>query len=444
MVKIILVGLTVWESIMPKRALSTSRAIPVILLPYFRAIADESTKEEWLNSIYHDFILPYVKHHLENFLFENEAFQEKNALLLVSFLKKEKINYQAKSAAKLITLQNKINNPSLLFISIENSFYRNIFYKSNGFTSDSFLPITLSAHLRLILEKQLLISLNDKLSELKISKSPDLQKTQAWLSREITNRALGIQSPDEHQGGDFTHVYPNESYYFFNGASHIFVFCQLEYRSIKNMGKNWFDLVEQIKRNEHNVAQFLNLLVMSSIKFLFNIFTLSLLPYRLLRTIANHCTRLFSSYFQYTFMDRFPVLSKSKNWHIFNFALQNILYVAVILSVGLPLVPLPLSSIPDIFISMSALYIPFFYNASTLLYAGVSKVLDKIYSNDEALEPSVEINHQIMPQDESGIFAPRSKLILFDKHCAQQHNTVKSSNYLPVCDDYAKKHQKIR
>ncbi len=412
-------------------------SIPIIILPYLYAIADASKHEAWMAYIYHEKIVPYLEKNANKIILDNNKLNSKNLLLLQDYLRQNKREYTSNERNLLIGFDNSLKYPNALLAEIESSFYANIIHRENGFSMDSFLPLTLRKHLTMILMIQLLLHLNNALSIYELN--DDISKIEAfqlWIRNELHNKLSNNKAAATHKKDNFTNIHPSWIYYFFNGAQHSFVFCQVEYLNIIGMIKDVFKIINDFKKYGSNFIDATHLLTAGSLKFVFGLFLVSLAPYRFLRTLANHFSNLCSIYLQEFFFKRYPTVSKISHWHAFYFTFQFLFYVGLVLTLGLPLIPIPLSSIPEIFLSPAVMYLPLIYSGSILSASLLSRMIEKISSNEAQILEKAD-----MPKKQELTSLERISFphLMFDRHCAQQQdfrsNNTKAldSSQTPKC-----------
>ncbi|MBS0287799.1 MAG: hypothetical protein JSR17_10920 [Proteobacteria bacterium] len=357
--------------------------IPQELLPYFNALADCSKQKDWITQVYVEKIIPYIDNLVKKDTFYKNALTIDDLIILKAYYFKQKSNYSQIERQRLIHLRNGVKLCDKLLLEIENSFFSSIYHKKHGFAIDSFLPSNVKKHLQFILEVQLLIFIQNELMTL--NKNTNEQKAiekitalQKWVRRELDCKKPDKPATTSHQE-HLISVKPNTYLYFLNGSQHLFIMYQLEYLNLRKLVVNWMDWKDYFEKNNLNVKDLLSFFATSIFNLAINLFLLTFLPYRLLRTIVNQLSDNIAVEIKNILMRKFPFVTKWKIWHPTSFLFQIGIYLGLTMLFGLPMLPLPLVALPDLISSFHLLCIPACYCASIFF----AVAFNKLFKNED-------------------------------------------------------------
>ncbi len=354
------------------------KEIPSELAAHIEAIVDLTKQKAWITAIYYNKIVPFIDSLIRVQTFRNREITLHELYILKSYFSKNKQTLSEAQRANFIHLRNAIKISDALARDIEYSFFVNVAKRRSGFSIDSFLPDTFRRHLRSILEIQILLFIESELKNLctPVNES-QRQKLYQWVRKELNIKKGENKSENSSIITDFTHTSPSLLYYFFNGAQHLFILHQLEGIQLRAVANDWLKWKQVLMKERFSMKDLLTLLTVPTTKFIFYLFYLSLFPYRTLRTAVNQLSNYSADKLQEIMLNHFPNNSKKKTWTALKIVFQMSLYVSLILSVGLPLFPLPLIWLPELLMSKWLLAVPLLYSASILTSGTIARLLGK-------------------------------------------------------------------
>ncbi len=372
------------KPIMPKK---NSISIPHELMPYFLAIFPRSKNHIWITHVYYALIIPYVDKLIEKIEYSGKSEYEK-LLLIKSYFTHKAGEVHTEARQKVFSLYLGMNSLDKITWEFENSFFKAMRQNEMDVPLNAFLPINFSKHLKSILKIQVLISLRKRLFSLS-DKSKDNQAITSylqWINREIQTRTIDVsnkgQSLDE--GSPYQ---PNFIIYFFNGAARLWVFVQLEYLKINEVMKNFQDGVNSLNVNEISFYVIALSLPLSALKFIIDLFFIALMPYRLLRTVVNELSKYLLIVIDDLRLKYYPYSIKEKNWLILNFFIQLSIYLALTISFGLPILPLPHAFVPELLFAYFPL-IGLGYLGATVVFALMNSIYHCAFKGDNKVVTS--------------------------------------------------------
>lgn len=331
---------------------SLNNDIPSELKPFFESMIPCHDRE-WVFEIYHSLIVPYVDGFIKNELLKTQHIPLEDLKILKALFIKNVKDFEIHNKEFFLRCKNRIQIIDHLAWNFENQFFKSIWNQNTQINFRTFLPNNFKELLRTIVKIRILLLMRDEISFLEKlqERNSETIALQQWVSRELLIRSSSFSSKNvdlKEQTYDFK---PNEMYYFLNGTHRVFIFCQLELKKIKNIFYVWYDLSLSINYENLSVIYLAFRLFLSSLKFIFDLLYITLLPYRMLRTLVNEISQASVVKINHFLLEKVPSLSNSSNWIILHFIFQSTIYLSLILSFGLPILPLPLNWIPAAFIS---------------------------------------------------------------------------------------------
>lgn len=347
---------------------SHHRDIPCELKPFFESMIPCHEKE-WVYEIYHSLIVPYVDDFIKNEILKTQHIQLENLKILKALFTKNVKNVEIHDSEIFLRCKNRIQIIDHLAWDFENQFFKAIWNQNTQLSFSSFLPNNVKELLRTIVKIRILLLMRDEILyiEKMSGKNNETNALRQWVSRELLIRSSSFSNKNadlKQQTYDFR---PNETYYFLNGAHRIFIFCQLELKKLKNIFYAWYDLSLSLSYEKPSFAQLALRLFLSSLKFMFDLLYIILLPYRMLRTLVNEISQGSIIKLNYFLIGKSPSLSNSSSWIILHFIFQSAIYLGLILSFSLPILPLPLNWIPAAFFSPYLPVVALMYMSSVIV-----------------------------------------------------------------------------
>lgn len=347
---------------------SPNHDIPCELKPFFESIIP-CQEREWVYEIYHSLIIPYVDGFIKNEILKTQHIQLEDLKVLKALFVKNLKDVEIHASEVFQRCKNRIQIIDHLAWDFENLFFKAIWNQNTQLTSNSFLPNNFKELLRTIVKIRILLLMRDELLYIEKlnEKNNETNALRQWVSRELLIRSSSFSNKNidlKEQTYDFK---PNETYYFLNGTHRIFIFCQLELKKLKNIFYAWYDLSLSISYENTSFAHLAIRLSLSSLKFMFDLLYIILLPYRMLRTLVNEISQGAIVKLNKFLIGKSPNLSNSSSWIILHFIFQSAIYLGLILSFGLPILPLPLNWIPAAFFSPYLPVVALIYMSSIIV-----------------------------------------------------------------------------
>ncbi len=412
---------------MPKSVNNSSFSIPAELFPFFKAMFNCSSEDEWLVRNYGEKIVPYIENLVKVKTFKTSTMSLEQLKLLKSYFFKTKQSETANKRKIILPLSNGIKYCDKMASEFEDSFFREIAKKNSKLTIDSFLPSNYQKHYRKILEIQLCLFVKNELSQR--IETDQLQKNeitdyQVWIDKvlkSLVSQELEIIKREENQHDYFK---PSKVYYFLNGSNKTFKFIQLEYIALRQMFRNWVNDKKYFMQNSLELKSASKRLALSLGRFVFDLFYISLIPYRLLRTFVNEVSSSISLFAQDKLVTNFPSIAKYKCWLVFRFTLEFGLYFSLLYQAGLPLIPIPISWLPSVLLSTYLPLVAIAYASSILLATAVSRLylhrLNAVHLSAAEQKPAIlPLNHE---ESRNEVKTTLMKNHLFSRYCDQQKN----------------------
>ncbi|MFO1257293.1 MAG: hypothetical protein U1E78_02580 [Gammaproteobacteria bacterium] len=228
---------------------------------------------------------------------------------------------------------------------------------------DTFVSEDAHITLRELIGLQILFYMKRKVHALERSdvSTQTLNDLKKWIEKEIGNRVpkkldLSPKKLKEQQASlrvsDISNRNMSDSLiYFFNGATRLPICVQLEYIKLSNIANNFKINVEYFANQKWKAKDLYLNLPLASLRFFLDMALLALLPYRVLRTLVNEIT---SSSFKIIRNLTRNIIPSSAGARIglasLYYSSQAAFYAFLLLSMGLPLFPNPISWLPQGFL----------------------------------------------------------------------------------------------
>lgn len=228
---------------------------------------------------------------------------------------------------------------------------------------DTFVSEDADITLRELIGLQILFYMKDKVNGLERADESiqTVNELKKWIEKEIRNRVprkLDISAKKLKEQEENLQVsetpsrnMPDSLIYFFNGAARLPICVQLEYIKLSNVANNLKINVEYFANQKWNMKDLYLNLPLASLRFFLDVAFIALLPYRLLRTLVNEIT---SSSFKIIRNVTRNIIPQSTGTRIalasLYYGSQAAFYAFLLISMGLPLFPNPISWLPQGFL----------------------------------------------------------------------------------------------
>lgn len=379
-----------------------------ILYPYIKILFPSSKHQQWFLSYYEATVKPYVIS-----LVEKDFFAKQKVTKL-----SDQINYLRYYFSyidrdtnilpdSLYTLVNGLAHIRPITRDFENQYFNNVFRRKNGFTADDFYPSHYQSILKKLLQKTLLIYTYEKIKQgLEVDpENPNYQKYHQWINARI--RAEHI--PEKLTGfkTDKAFYQPNLLWYFINGANRVPLFLQIEWYHLKKMFNEMGQWITHLSNHPRDLRNALFVFPLTSIMFSIRVLFLVLMPYRLLRTLANEVYHQISDMLHRFLLTCKPNFKENTSSNI-TVLLTNILIYGSILSImSLPILPIPFMWLPNVFFSPYIALVPISY----LAMIPMSSLCLSVYKKEFAKRNPPQSQTQLKPKEPSHLLDEASNKI---------------------------------
>lgn len=333
-----------------------------VIYPYIKQICFNDEQEEWLLSFYYDEILPYAKN-----IIEKKFIAKQNITMqaLQFFYIKQFFDFESRTVDALaddaVCLHNGLNEIDLLLRKFQNAYYSNVWNKKPGFFPESFYseqyPIGIRKLLKLSALFWMMAELEKSLQSEPNNKS--LLEHEKWVKRWFVIHSNNTNT--FYKRMILESFQPNLFWYFLNGSDRFFTFFQMEKIRFK---KNWENLKQSLHYFLDETLDVHKVCVdfpVATAQFSFNMLFFILLPYRFLRTLTNELFYHIKSPVVGLIERLNPRYKLNTSSHLLYLLFLGLIYGSLLTILGLPLLPVPISWLPNILISPMAAIVPLSY-----------------------------------------------------------------------------------
>jgi len=411
-----------------------------VIYPYIKQVCFNAQQEKWLFEFYYDEILPYAKEIIENKFIakQNISMQALQFLYIRRFF-----DFESRSAHELpneaVCLHNGFNEIDPLLRRFQNAYYSNVWNKKPGFTEESFYSEQYPVCIRQLLKLSALFWIIIKLEQaLRLEPNNKiLLEHQKWVSRRIiihsnnTNTLYKKMILESFQ--------PNLFWYFLNGSDRFFTFFQMEKIRFKKTLRSLNQSLHYFLDERLDAHKILVDFPIATAQFSFNILFFVLLPYRFLRTLANEMFHHIKSPVVGLIERLNPRYKLNTSSHLLYLLFLGLIYGSVLTILGLPLLPVPTSWLPNIFMSPVVAVIPlsylFFVPCAALAKSFYHKFIFESLETSElnASQSTIKKSYEL-----DDMLGPESKTSLLYRYKKQMTLQVPEDNGDEFKVDYAK------
>jgi|GEM_PF-7005783 len=433
--------------------------LPSEILPYIRALNAQS-KNDWIykfvnQSIYQ--IIPNIMDEMFNSMLWEKNFPNANLLKNFNVLKKCFGNPSPSNYPYLKPWLNFIHSKDTLYY-LQNALIWEI--RQGNVTAETFLPS--HAHLIIVQIKQVsLLLVMRKYLEKTLNKNKnsrlrqDYVNMKKWIDKEIKH--LGpVQATLDSDIQRFTKlsdpsINPTEHdallyniSYFFNGTSRFFLFLQYEFLSIKQMYQGYTKWVNFLTNEQCKFSHWWLYLPLASLKFCGDFLNLCLVPYRLVRTLANEL--LYLTYRKNIAIINNNYLSTYKKSLKFLCRMGHISsHIGLWLATGFA-ITYSYAWLPKI-LSLTIPVMSLSYYFSVMLGAGIKVGINKFFVNTKKIKPSKQLKKNsfkhIKPHAFSSLIVPQPTFVRYRyatrPYLAPQHShrlLTTPRSFRPYCFNF--------
>jgi len=357
---------------------------PREIKPILDTLLSDSTNHNWLADFYKSHIQQKVEHIVNHKIFgPNSLFTQKYPnssplerlnLLKAYFLDKRFKGEDARPYLEPLKKVTRIRNIQSLLRVLQNDLVRAIAKQSDGVSLDTQLHAKGPVLLRHLIESQVLIVMQNKIAELQLSKvnNPQLTNLHTWIKKELA-QLCPVQANLDLDARRFSLLEQDLSkhelswhnaeslWYFLNGANRLSLFIQHETLSIKKVQQRFWKNVRTLNKSVKEgevLSKMFFITPLKGLRFCWDLIKASLIPYRFLRTLVNELHYLSSKVIDSLLFRRegqYRPVPKSLMVHSLAAIAQLSLYVGLLMSFGLPILPNPTTWLPQ----MVSLFVPF-------------------------------------------------------------------------------------
>lgn len=335
-----------------------------LFYPYIKQLSANASQESWLLDFYYQKIMPYTVNILEsNFI----AKQKTNSLEWRLYFLKEFFEFESKKKLDVndetIYLNNKLMNIHSICQQFQNEYFNNIRQKKPGFNFDAFYSNQYQVNFLKLIQLTALFWAKDQIEQnpefiIRSKKNGSYLK---WIDNRLSRHCNNTVMPNQQV--IFEPFRPSIIGYFFTGSERFFVFLQMEKYHLSLFWRNIKNTIKNFRKGKEHLTQAFFELPICALIFSLNVLFISLLPYRLLRSVVNEIYQYIKGPVEKFIESCNPRYKVNPISHFIHLLFLSLLYASLLTIFCLPIIPIPLTWVPSIASWQSLALVPAMYMA---------------------------------------------------------------------------------